>query len=364
MRKTATKQFAILLSVAAIGAAQLTTVALGDVFTEPVGFYKVDLLTNSDTYTSVPFTRMPEFHGTVSSIAGNVITVNGNPNWTLNQWATPTANGFYPYYVRLENGSKAGAFYTITNNPVGNTLRVVLAPENLSGVGSPDRVRIIPYWTLGTVFPGGTGVVATTIVTVKKTELLFPNLAGVGINLAPGAQYFFYNSAWRRSAPSSPVTTNWNDVVILPDQYIVGRQSGGAPTSTYTAPGLVMVNASRIPLYANASPGPKQDNFLSIYRPAVQTFNQSALVSVIFTTTIVTVKRDEVLFFNNAVQAKNKAPSAQYFFYNNGWRRSAPSAPVTVDYGNSNVFNPGEGFIVRRATNTTTTAIWSNLPNY
>ncbi len=364
MKQRAFKQVAILLSVAAIGTSQLTSVALGDVFTEPVGFYKVDLLTNSDTFTSVPFTRIPEAQGTIASVAANVITVNGNPSWTANQWATPTANGFYPYYVRLENGPKAGAYYQITNN-AASTLRVILSPEDLSGVGaSSDRFKIIPFWTLGTVFPGGTGVVATTIVTVKKTELLFPAIDGVGINLAPTNIFFYYNNAWRRSLPSSPVTTNWNDAVILPDQYIVARQSSAAPTTTYTAPGAVVTSNSRIPLYANASPGSKQDNFLSIYRPAVQTFNQSGLSSVIFSTSVVTVKRDEVLFFDNTVQAKNKAPAFIYFFYNNGWRRSLPTAPVTVNFGETNVFTPGQGFIVRRATNTTATAMWTNLPNY
>src|SRR3989442_783195 len=103
MRQRATGLVAA-LTTAAIAISIHT--ASADVFTEPVGFFKVDLLTNSDTYTSVPFTKIPEFNGLVTSIAGNVITVNGSPGWTpTTQWATTTANGYYPYYVKLENGS-------------------------------------------------------------------------------------------------------------------------------------------------------------------------------------------------------------------------------------------------------------------
>src|SRR5881392_2692792 len=53
---------------------------------EPVGFTTTSLLANSDTFISIPFTRLPEFTGTVQSISGNVITVGGSPGWTPNQF--------------------------------------------------------------------------------------------------------------------------------------------------------------------------------------------------------------------------------------------------------------------------------------
>src|SRR5437867_360398 len=182
MRQQASRLWAVVAFTAI--AATIPIASAVDVFTEPVGFFKVDLLTNSDTYTSVPFTQIPQFRGVVNSVAGNVITVNGSPGWTANQWATPTANGYYPYFAILTSGAKEGQYYTITAN-TANTLSVVLSPEDLSGVGASDLVRIIPFWTLGTVFPGGTGVVASASTLVRKTEILFPNIAGVGVNLTP-----------------------------------------------------------------------------------------------------------------------------------------------------------------------------------
>jgi uncharacterized protein (TIGR02597 family) len=334
-----------------------------DVYTDPVGFYKINLLTNSDTYISVPFTQIPQFQGKVTSISGSTINVAGTPAWASNQWATPTPNGYYPYYVSFVSGAKEGALYTITNNGAAS-LSVVLSPESLSGVIADDKIRIIPFWTLNTVFPGGTGVVATTSALSHKTEILFPNIAGTGINLSPTATYFFLGGAWRRSIPSANVNSNFNDVVILPDQYVVARQNNNANTSTNVMMGQVVLAKTRAPLYANLPGGPRQDNFLAIYRPAVQTLNQSGLSNVIKVTTSTLNHNDELLVFDNATQARNKSPSATYFYYSNGWRRSVPSAPASVDFGETNVFLPGSGFIVRRQTNTTTTVIWSNPPNY
>src|SRR5437867_6242644 len=121
MRQQASRLWAVVAFTAI--AATIPIACAVDVFTEPVGFFKVDLLTNSDTFTSIPFTQIPEFRGVVNSVAGNVITVNGSPGWTANQWATTTPNGYYPYMVLLQSGAKEGQYYTITNN-AANTLTV------------------------------------------------------------------------------------------------------------------------------------------------------------------------------------------------------------------------------------------------
>ena len=109
MRQRATGLVAA-LTTAAIAISIHT--ASADVFTEPVGFFKVNQLTNSDTFVSVPFSQIPEARGAVSSASGSAITVNGNPSWTVGQWATPTSpNNYFPYYVQIGPGAgtKEGA---------------------------------------------------------------------------------------------------------------------------------------------------------------------------------------------------------------------------------------------------------------
>jgi len=126
-----------------------------NIYTDAVGLRQVSLLTNSDTFVSVPFTRVPQFRGLVASVAGSLITVSNTAGWAANQWATPSSpNGYYPYYVVLATGAKAGALYTITNSSA-STLDVVLAPEDLSGVVAGIRCGSSRTGHWGRCFPPG-----------------------------------------------------------------------------------------------------------------------------------------------------------------------------------------------------------------
>jgi uncharacterized protein (TIGR02597 family) len=313
----------------------------------------------------VPFKRTPEYQGLVAGADGNVITVS-NANFSPNQWATPNSNGYYPYYVILvtSNGTKEGAYFTITNN-TATDLSVVLDAENLTSVSAGDRLQVVPYWTLNTIFPLGTGVVASTSSTVsgRRTAILFPDLVSTGVNLSASAIYYYFNNAWRQAG--KPATSNLNDVVVLPDQFLVARQKNTADTSAWTSLGLVPTHRIRIPLYANLpADGRQQDNYVAVYRPAVQTLNESGLTNAFKASsgTTVSTRQDQLLIFNNDAQQKNKSAAAIYYYYNNGWRKAG--VPATVDFGASNVFNAATGVIVRKATNTVPTSIWVNAPNY
>jgi uncharacterized protein (TIGR02597 family) len=327
-----------------------------DVYTDPVGFYKVTALTNSDTYASIPFTRMPVYAGLVASVAGNVITVQGNSGWSVNQFVYNPAGGqSNTYYVLMSstNCPKEGAYYTITNNNA-NTLTVEMVPEDLSGVASNHQVTIIPYWTLMTAFPNGQGITPTTLPSQRKTEILFPNIDGVGINLIPAATYYYYSSHWRRVSPSGIA----DDQIILPDQYFIVRQSSQAPTVTFNPPGACAMKKFRIPLYTQTST--KQDNYVGLYRPKLQTLNESNLTNAFVVTTLPSQRKDELLVFDNTVQGKNKVP-ATYYYYSGAWRKVGTSG----DVGTNEVFTPGTGVIIRKATNSVAaTAIWVNSPNY
>jgi uncharacterized protein (TIGR02597 family) len=334
--------------------------AQANIYTDAVGLRRVSLLTNSDTIVSQPFTRVPAFRGLVESVAGSVITVSNSPGWSANQWATPSSpNGYYPYFVVLASGAKEGAFYTITNSSA-SALDVALAPEDLGGVGAGDKLRIVPYWTLGTVFPGGRGVAVTSNPMIRQTQVLFPAIGGNGINLAPTAVYYYYNNGWRKVGAA--VGNGYDDVVMLPDQYVIVRQSNGADTTQYSAPGQVVYHNERLPLYAQPVGSTRQDNYLAVYRPKKQSLNESGLSNAVAVTGTLVNLKDEVLTFDNTVAALNKSASAVYYYYNNGWRKVG--MPVSQDAGASNVFLSGQGVIVRRATNSVGVGVWVNPANY
>jgi uncharacterized protein (TIGR02597 family) len=359
-------------TVALISAAIGYQASAQSVYTQPVGFYQVAATNGSDTLVTLPFEQVPAFVGTVSAFSGSQLTVSGSPAWTpTTQWASPNAEGLMPYYVQITSGAKAGAVYTITNNDA-SSLYVQLAPEDLSTVAAGDYLQIVQFWTLGTALPASSGIVPSTssLAAGRRTQVLFPNLAAVGINQAPATQFYYFNNAWRRSAPSAPATSNFNDVVIEPDQYVTVREATNVTDAvSLLTIGQVVTNLVRIPLNASAPPAVGQDNWLGIYRPSSATLASTGLSNAIVpsVSSLAAGRRDILEIFDNTSKALNKAPSQQFYYFNNGWRRSAPSAPATVDFSQTNVFLTAAGFIVRKSTNGIagpTTTMWSEPPNY
>src|SRR5690242_5857856 len=185
-------------------------------------------LSNSDTLVSIPFTRVPEFTVTIDSVSGAVITVDGTPGWTTNQFVY--AAGVQPkhYYVLMgpvspgsssslpgRNGGKLkpkfrqtivtpaaatnpkeGHAYAVVAN-TDNTLTVDTSKDNLTGIPAGTQATLIPNWTLNTVFPATDQNVSFTPTTQTrsfKTEILIPNYAAPGVNQAFSTVYFFSNN--------------------------------------------------------------------------------------------------------------------------------------------------------------------------
>ena len=363
--------------VVALGLTTLVGLTVSaDVVTDPVGFYKIVAQTNADTYTSVPFTRMPESSGAVQSVAANVITASGTPGWTSSEWVFPATSPndgtvSNTYYVVMTTGNKKGAYYKIlANDPT--TLTVELIPEDLTSapaVGAGDTFRIIPFWTLNTVWPNGQGVTPSPGTTTgnRRTQVVFPAIGGVGFNLAPTVTFYFLQSA--SAGTNWAITTggNYNHQIILPDQYVIVRQpvSVVAP-STNTTLGQVSMYNWRIPLYGTNS---QQDSYIGLPRPAVATLydlgftnNNNANGFLPSPGTTSGNRRDTLLTLDNTSQGQNKAPVSTYYMLNSGqWRITTDSG---TDQGNITIFQPGQAFIIRKFSTNTTQTIWSEAPNY
>lgn len=320
-----------------------------DACSEPSGSLVITILTNSDTYVSIPYTRASLFCGTVQFASNNTITVQGAPGWTNGQWSQVTTNGYFPNYVVLTSGSKEGANYTITNNSP-DTLFMVGDCDDLSGVTTGDQLAIIPFWTLGTIFPGGAGIIPSTSSLSRKTEILFPppacapHCSGVPHT---GPIYFFFNNAWRKVGVNT--ASNFNDVVIFNDEYFIARQSSSAPTTMFTAAGNVVQYAQRTCLWADNFTT-NWDNPVANYHSTTQTLDQVNLAAVITASNpgaTNPVINDLLLVYNNAAMKKNKAPAHVYFYYIDHWA-DLNNPPYSVDRGGDPVFIPGTGVTVRR----------------
>src|SRR2546430_13041517 len=105
------------------------------VTTDPVGLTSTSCLGNSDTYLGIPFTRPPEFTGTVQSANANTLTINGAPGWANNQFVYAAGTQAKHYYIVVGNGgasnSKEGHNYFVLYNGA-STLTVDTSFDNLT----------------------------------------------------------------------------------------------------------------------------------------------------------------------------------------------------------------------------------------
>ncbi len=317
--------------------------------TPPVGFNTVTCLPNSDTYCSVPFAQTWDFQGLISgtpSVVGEqaTITPQGTVAWTTDQFATA-------YYVRMLTGSKAGMYYTVSNNATV-TLTIDLAGDNFTGVANGDTFAVSKYWTLSSIFPPATQVTAiassSTAGPGRRTEVLIPDLLGNGTNLAPSRKFFLNAGVWKESTGGFP---NANNFVLMPDSYFIVRHNHASiiAATTFTATGIVELNPVSMPL-ATLTTG-KQDNATTTGRPVPVKLKDLDLISsgafVVSSGTAGPGRRDELLVFDNTVPTVNRSPSAIYFYNNttSNWRQATGGFPVADDIE----ISPSSGILIRKS---------------
>ncbi len=347
-KATLSSAVAVYLCVAVMGAAQT-------VVTDPVGFITTSCSANFDTYLGIPFTRPPEFAGTVQSATNGTITVNGTPGWITNQFVYNAGSQPKHFYVLIGNGGatnpKEGHIFPITGNSSG-VLTIDTAFDNLSGVVANTKLTIIPYWTPATIFPtsdAGVSFTATTSPPSYQTQLIVPNTSSAGINLPPAATYFYLssqsNTGWRSVGDNS---TDHGDDPLLPDSYLIIRNGNGAPASALTAAGSVLLSKVAVPLMALGNQ--PQDNSVTMVRPVDVTLDATGLAPI--DTSFIT--GDQLLLYNNSQH--------QFITYtfNDGWRVATDSLDHSKD-----VVPAGSAMIVRKASSPGgKTVYWLNSPTY
>jgi uncharacterized protein (TIGR02597 family) len=360
----------LLLTAAALGSVALGQFATAQttVATDPVGFTTQQCLANSDTLIGVPFTRPPEFVGAVQSISGGTLTFSGTP-FTTNQFVYAAGSQPKTYFALLgphsSSNPKEGSFYTITSNGT-NSVTVDLEGEDISAVQAGTQVQVIPYHTLGSLFPASDAGVSFSVSSnqaVRQTEILIPNYGGTGINLAPAETYFYLGGAtpgWRRFGESGlPIR---NDQPLVNAGYFILRNK--ATATTFTPTGAVLMKKAAVPLITRAGAASlKQDNYVSLIRPVDVQLNDLGLISsgAFAASSNQAVRVDELLVYNNAATGINKSPAATYYYRAGAWRKFGADS---VDAG-TDVIPTGAAFIIRKGgTPNGTTAFWTNAPKY
>jgi uncharacterized protein (TIGR02597 family) len=325
------------------------------VASDPAGFQKLTFLGNSDTIASMPFTRPAAASGTVSSASGNLVTALGAPGWATNQFVYAAGTQSNTYCLWFDSGTNEGRFFQITTNTT-NTLTLDLSGDSLDGVATNDLFSIVPYWTLATIFPNGSGIFASPAPGDRFTEVLMPNFSGNGYNLSPSKTYYVWGGSWKQVGQGGAVK---NDDIFPPCTYLIVRHN--VPTnSTLTSRGAVVVSKLAIALRVLSTN--RQDNFVALSRPTPYSLDDSELVSsgAFRSSPLPGDRTDELLVFDNAATNKNKSPASTYYYWSDAWRRVGSGGTVM---DTNQAFLPGTGVIIRKGTNNTQ-AVWTNSANY
>lgn len=335
----------------------LQTVLLAeDVVPGIAGFQRIALPGNSDTVVAVPFARPPAASGAVQSISTNRVTWQGTPGWQAGQFVYASGTQSQTYYLRIVSGTKEGSFFTITANDA-NSVTVDLEGDTLGDVTTGDQVTIVPHWTLGTLFPNGSGVNASPTPGSRTTEILFPDFNATGVNTSPKRMFYYYSGHWYEVGKG--MAAPLDDEILYPDFHFIVRQNT-ASGSELICPGQVVTGKVLVWLGVNAS-GPR-DNFLALPRPVDGTLGSSGLIaSGAFQPSPTPGNRtDTLLVFDNGLVGKNKSPSAIYYYWNNAWRKVGSGTAV---FDSAPVFKASAGFILRKAAAGAATP-WINTANY
>lgn len=326
------------------------------------GYFKLTLLGNSDTIVSIPFARLPAATVLVDSLSSsNVVQFQGSPGWTNGQFVYVSGTQSNTYYVRIESGALEGQYYDIITND-STSLTLNLKGGSLAALATNDQISIIPYWTLSTVFVNGNGIVPSPSLNAHNTEVLIPSQTNSGINFSASAPYFYYTNVsglvWRQQGSSA----NQNDYKLLPNTYLIIRQKV-ATNTTFISFGDVILTKVNIPLTINSTN--KQDNAIGLTRPIAVSLADSGLIAsgAFVPSSSLNAHKDELLVFNNTTIGFNKSASAPYFYYTNAssvaWRQQGS----TNDFSSSNIFLPGNGFIIRKAVAAGSLS-WTNIATY
>lgn len=335
------KKLALITALAATSVVS----SFGQVTTEAVGFNSVTCLAGSDTRCSVPLSPETAFVGVVGSATGvgpAVLTPLSNPAWVANQFASY-------YYVKMTSGARAGWYYQITSNTNAD-VTIDLAGDSLA-IAANDSFRICRFWTLATLFPPATQttIVASTstLVSGRRTEVLFPDSTSLGTNLGASSIFFIHGGIWKKSGQGN---TDFGTQIITPDSFFIVRHghSSIVASTVYTVVGGVDLSANATPLATQAGAG--QDNPVTTGRPVPVSLVDLDLISsgafVASTSQLVSGRKDELHVYDNAVAALNKSASAIYYYHNGNWKRSGTNA-----ISDTVMLAPSEGFLIRKASN-------------
>jgi uncharacterized protein (TIGR02597 family) len=338
-------------------AAASSGIALGaeTAYSPAVGYVTYDVPALADTTIS-PALEKPALLQTASAatggISGNTITFAAQtPAVATGAFVSP------PCYVQVTSGPLVGQRFPVNANSE-TTVEVESPVSSLQSLGfaSGNTFKVVPYWTLNTLFPEGAGVGSTDDVSNIISLLYVVDNGSYGTNRAASGQYFYCSGDVAMEVPAgwhdagNPFGPVLDDLIIDPTvMYFI--RNGSETANTVTVSGKVpdVNSVALVPVTTE-----QNDAFLGTPIPVDMSLQESGLLSVVQGTASVANIEEIVYVFDDADPSQNKAPAFQYFYCTGdtemevpaGWHDAAnPFGPVVTD----KVLKAGRCIYIRKA---------------
>lgn len=331
--------------------------------TGTVGAISFSAAAQSDTIVSLPLHRPHSFRGVVASSSGSLVTL------AQASFAEDAFND--RFYMLVESGAGEGRWFPVADTS-GATVTLDPGPDGTTAFFSAGTVvRIIPFWTLDTVFPDGRGVNASGSL-LPASRILLPDTSRAGVRLAPAASFFYYGGTghggegWRRFGASPSV--KFDGQILPPGASFVIRHESGSGT-LFENLGSVPAAAFSARL-ATLAPNTAQDHAIGLGIPADFSLAESRLFEsgAFAGSSAIDLPVDELLVFDQSAPARNRTPAGVYYYYTGsqnggpGWRRKGD---VNTLQNNARVLQTARGFLIRKASGSIpSSARWTVRPAY
>ena len=342
-------------------------------YTTPVGYVTVDVPANSDKAFAVPLERASLINTVATAASGTTLTIKAT-GLALNDLQYTPVTQTNTYHVRFLSGSLTGQYFAITGNAAtddngtpGDTTddtTDVTLDTTISISGTPS-IKVVPYWTLGTLFPGGAGVGVSTNASPDAAGFFMTcNQAGTGINRSPETFYVYSDGTF--SDTTEPGWYDLNDLFSLPlddmtinpeDMFYIRNNTVATPQSL-VVDGTVP-NSDTVTGFAYLELD-QNDNYVAASFPVDTALADSGLFDPANPTTCAVRNSpnpaapvDYVLVFRSVPESQNES-FAKAYFYQDG---TDPDTPVAGWYDNDDYFagvvtdkviKAGQGFVIRK----------------
>lgn len=333
-----------------------------DLYSPVAGYLKIECPGGTDTRVSAPFHPVAAWSGPLAgapqSVGGGIVRlmVNLPPEIGVGAFSAT------PHWVLCKAVSAAAGRHFLITAHNGTSIDVEGVPADWAGVNAGAQIEVIPAWTLDGLFPPGqqstfhlsTGRLAPD----RGSELLLFSQVGKGTQLAPSRRFFITTSGWT----SVDGFTGAGETIIAPGEAFIIRHPAGRPATEFVVGQQVYGEVVRIGL--RVSDGTRQDTTAAPPRPVKIILEDLEFSPGVFeesVSTDPTLRKDELIIFDNTAEGINKAPAGIFFRSGGQWVEDIAGFPVA----NLVEIEPSAGLVIRKSTGPLDQTVqWANPAPY